>query len=136
MVERDKERVAQAEAKCERGYKRGSEDFNRCVYAERLAQANQETYNTMIGGAVANTAIITGAGVLAGAVLSDARVKRDVVRIGELRPGIGLYQFRYAWSEQVHVGVIAQEVERVVPDAVSAGADGYLRVDYGLLRTH
>ena len=31
------------------------------------------------------------------------------------------------------VGVMAQEAQAVHPQAVSTGADGYLRVDYGLL---
>jgi hypothetical protein len=53
------------------------------------------------------------------------------VRIATAADGIGLYRFRYTWSDQVYVGVIAQEVLAVRPDAVVRGPDGYLRVDYG-----
>ena len=47
--------------------------------------------------------------------------------------GIGLYRFQYNWSDQVYVGVIAQEVEALRPDAVTRGRDGYLRVYYDKL---
>jgi hypothetical protein len=62
---------------------------------------------------------------------SDIQLKRDVVRVGAIADGIGLYRFRYTWSDQVYVGVIAQEVQAIMPDAVLRGPDGYLRVDYG-----
>jgi hypothetical protein len=52
------------------------------------------------------------------------------VRIGSVADGIGLYRFQYTWGDQVYVGVVAQEVEAVRPDAVERGQDGYIRVDY------
>ena len=61
---------------------------------------------------------------------SDIQLKHDVVRIGTVAEGIGLYRFRYNWSDQVYVGVLAQEVAAVRPDAVIRGDDGYLRVNY------
>jgi hypothetical protein len=64
---------------------------------------------------------------------SDIELKHDVVRLGSLADGIGLYRFQYNWSDQVYVGVIAQEVAAVRPDAVLRGQDGYLRVDYARL---
>jgi hypothetical protein len=65
--------------------------------------------------------------------LSDVRLKRDIVRLAHLDNGVGLYRYRYTWSDQLYVGVMAQEVARVIPDAVVRGDDGYLRVDYGRL---
>jgi hypothetical protein len=53
--------------------------------------------------------------------------------LGSLPNGIGLYRFAYNGSETVYVGVIAQEVMTVRPDAVTRGPDGYLRVDYSRL---
>jgi hypothetical protein len=52
------------------------------------------------------------------------------VRVGQTNDGIALYRFQYNWSEQTYVGVMAQEVLSVRPDAVSRGRDGYLRVNY------
>jgi polysaccharide export outer membrane protein len=68
-----------------------------------------------------------------GAFLSDVRVKRDITPIAKLENGLRLYRYRYAWSDTLYVGVLAQEVLEVAPNAVSRGADGYLRVDYARL---
>ena len=66
-------------------------------------------------------------------IVSDIRLKRDIVEVGRLDNGVGLYRYRYQRSDQTYVGVMAQEVAKVVPDAVMHGGDGYLRVDYGRL---
>ena len=64
---------------------------------------------------------------------SDIRLKRDITQVGELDVGINLYRYRYLWSDTIYVGVMAQEVAAVKPEAVLRGADGYLRVDYARL---
>jgi hypothetical protein len=64
---------------------------------------------------------------------SDIRLKRDIAPVGRLAGGIGLYRFRYLWSDTIHVGVMAHEVAATRPEAVQRGADGYLRVDYARL---
>jgi hypothetical protein len=66
-------------------------------------------------------------------VVSDVRLKRDIVPLARLDSGLGLYRYRYTWSDQLYVGVMAQEVEAVRPDAIVHARDGYLRVDYGRL---
>ena len=66
--------------------------------------------------------------------VSDARLKRDIALVGRLDDGLGLYQYRYLWSDTVYVGVMAQEVALIHPDAIVRDAlDDYLRVDYGRL---
>jgi outer membrane immunogenic protein len=65
---------------------------------------------------------------------SDARLKRDITLVGRLDDGLGLYSYRYLWSDTVYVGVMAQEVALIHPDAVVRTAlDNYLRVDYSRL---
>lgn len=64
---------------------------------------------------------------------SDSRVKADVVKVDTHPAGFGLYRFRYLWGETVYVGVIAQEVRELMPEAVRCGEDGILRVDYGAI---
>jgi hypothetical protein len=61
---------------------------------------------------------------------SDSRVKADVVKVDTHPAGFGLYRFRYRWSDTEYVGVIAQEVRELMPEAVVCGEDGILRVDY------
>jgi len=66
-------------------------------------------------------------------VRSDIRLKTDVVRVGQLDNGLPLYRFRYLWSSEIYVGVLAQEVLPVVPYAVIVGEDGFMRVNYDML---
>jgi hypothetical protein len=66
-------------------------------------------------------------------VISDTRLKRHITQVGELADGIGLYRYRYHWRDTNFVGVMAQEVAAVKPEAVQHGDDGYLRVDYARL---
>ena len=61
---------------------------------------------------------------------SDLALKHDIVLLGHLANGLGYYRFSYLGSHKAYVGVIAQEVEGVMPDAVTRGRDGYLRVYY------
>jgi len=61
---------------------------------------------------------------------SDIALKHDVVLLGRLANGLGYYRFSYVGSHEAYVGVIAQEVESVLPEAVTRGNDGFLRVYY------
>lgn len=71
--------------------------------------------------------------------LSDPRAKQNVVRVGTHPLGIGLYLFDYkpemrdAHGHDRQLGVMADEVETLLPAAVRITADGYRMVDYGLL---
>jgi Protein of unknown function (DUF3300) len=64
---------------------------------------------------------------------SDVRLKHDVVLLGRLDNGLGFYRFAYNGSNRVYVGVLAQEVQTVAPQAVVRGRDGYLKVLYDKL---
>ena len=68
-----------------------------------------------------------------GARRSDMRLKHDIVLLGRLDDGLGYYRFVYNGGHTTYVGVMAQEVQTVAPEAVLRGADGYLRVSYDLL---
>ena len=70
---------------------------------------------------------------------SDRRLKENIVRVGTHPLGIGLYLFNYklAYHQTCgrgrHFGVMADEVERVLPEAVCLRSDGYKMVDYAML---
>jgi hypothetical protein len=78
-----------------------------------------------------------GAGTMT--MQSDRRAKENIVRIGDHPAGVGLYlfdykpEFRDAWGHGRQMGVMADEVERVMPRAVSVQPDGYKVVDYAML---
>jgi len=74
------------------------------------------------------------AAAAAATAFSDVRLKRDIVLVGRLDDGLGLYRYRYLWSDTVYVGVMAQEVALIHPEAIVRDAlDDYLKVDYGRL---
>ena len=61
---------------------------------------------------------------------SDIVLKHDISLLGRLDNGLGFYRFSYNGSDKAYVGVMAQEVQTVMPSAVVRGRDGYLRVLY------
>ena len=74
-----------------------------------------------------------------GMMPSDRRVKENIVRIDTHPLGFSLYLFDYKPEYQKRCGygrqfgVMADEVEMVVPEAVSIHPDGYMMVNYALL---
>ena len=70
---------------------------------------------------------------------SDRALKQNIIRIGTHPDGFGLYLFDYkpefremgGFGRQF--GVMADEVETVLPQAVVMHPDGYKMVDYALL---
>jgi hypothetical protein len=88
------------------------------------------------GGGHAGAARGGGGGRGGGGRRSDIRLKHDIALIGYLNNGLGYYRFSYNGSDNAFVGVMAQEVQKVMPDAVVRGRDGYLRVFYEKLGLH
>jgi hypothetical protein len=66
-------------------------------------------------------------------IVSDIRLKRDIALLARREDGLGIYRYRYQWSDTVYVGVMAQEVANIVPNAVTCGPDGWLGVNYARL---
>ena len=77
----------------------------------------------------------------AAAMISDIRTKENIVKLGVLPNGLGVYKFDYKPEFKNHpfarkgkqIGVMAQEVQAIQPEAIIHGSDGYLMVDYGVL---
>ncbi|MEY9782560.1 tail fiber domain-containing protein [Sinorhizobium fredii] len=93
-------------------------------YASRMGAYNQQQGNmqSLFGG------MLGFGGQLAS--LSDKNAKKDIKKVG------GLYEYRYKGEGKnapKRIGVMAQEVEKVRPDAVVKGSDGLRRVNYGAL---
>ena len=63
----------------------------------------------------------------------DIALKHDITLLGRLDNGLGFYRFAYVGSDKAYVGVMAQEVQTVMPEAVARGRDGYLKVFYDKL---
>jgi hypothetical protein len=98
------------------------------VGAEALQHGVRSVAAVSAAVAVADSVAVVGAGRR-----SDARLKHDIVPLGRLDNGLGFYRFAYNGSNKAYVGVIAQEVRTVMPQAVMRGPDGYLMVFYDRL---
>lgn len=98
------------------------------------AQGQQNNYNQkmgaytdLLGGLLGGASKIGGA-----AIMSDARVKNIIRRVGQTAKGIPLHLFTYKWSKTPVVGVLAQEVREILPAAVH-DVGGILHVDYAMV---
>ena len=95
-------------------------------YQGQMNNYNQQLQNQqgMLGG------LFNLGGALGSAwIMSDRRVKDDVRQVGKLDSGLPVYIFRYKGDDKMQLGVMAQEVMSVYPDAVTL-RNGILHVDY------
>ena len=65
-----------------------------------------------------------------GATLSDARFKENLKKVGKLNNGLDVYLFNYKNDKTPRIGLIAQEVRKVKPEAVLEDKSGFLYVNY------
>lgn len=65
--------------------------------------------------------------------ISDIRLKTAIERTGTTVLGLPLYQFEYKGKSGLFSGVMAQDVLKVAPAAVSVAPNGFYQVDYGML---
>ncbi len=103
-------------------------------------------YGSMFGGAGGLLGSLTGGttDIVSALIgnwqnISDVRLKENITKVGSLDSGINLYT--WDWNEEGKrlagdtptVGVLAQEVQQVMPEAVTRGDHGYLTVNYSKL---
>lgn len=72
-----------------------------------------------------------------GALFSDVALKDNLTKIDSLPNGLGIYTWEWndkakelGIDKQPTYGVVAQEVQTLVPDAVSLHDNGYMVIDY------
>ena len=105
-------------------------DMERAV-REEISNLKAQSRNGII------SSIISGAGSIAGAALafSDERLKENLVRVGTARNGLPIYLGRYTKEsglddDKLHLFLVAQDVQKIVPEAVHEHENGFLMVDY------
>jgi hypothetical protein len=64
---------------------------------------------------------------------SDIRLKHKIRLVARTVHDLAVYEFEYLWSSVKQIGVMAQDVLRVKPEAVAVHPCGFLMVDYGNL---
>ena len=67
------------------------------------------------------------------AAKSDIRLKENIREVGKTNSGLPIYTYNYIGDSLTHMGVMAQEVEKVIPEAVLEDSDGYKSVLYGMI---
>ena len=90
--------------------------------AQKQQAASNASTSQMLGGA-ASLAMM----------FSDRATKVRIKRLGSDPRGFGVWLYRYIGEARPRVGVIAQEVRRVMPAAVQ-NVRGVLRVNYAMLK--
>jgi hypothetical protein len=76
---------------------------------------------------------LAGAGIAAyGMMGSDRRLKKDIHLIGKHPNGLNIYSWTYIWGVP-SMGVMADEVEEVMPEAVGIDPSGFKMVNYAML---
>ena len=96
----------------------------------------QQAYPFQTAQFLAN--IAEGTGALSGSTttqtsptsfFSDRRLKHDIHRIGETDEGLPIYKFKYKGDDKTNIGFMADEVEKIHPEAVGE-SHGFKTVDY------
>jgi 23S rRNA pseudoU1915 N3-methylase RlmH len=100
-------------------------DAQTSAYGQNITNTNN--YNSAMAGNV-----IQG-GMSLAMMMCDKRVKKDIKPVGKIKTKtgekVGLYNFKYKWSNKNVTGVMAQDVEKVNPKAVKKGKNGLKFVD-------
>lgn len=116
------------------------------AYGSLLGQAPTNFGNNYAGGTVSTGSsaggifdtLSKGAG-LAGAIsqlaplfaASDINLKENIIPVGE-ENGYPIYEFNYIGDDQKYIGVMAQDVEKVTPEAIGE-LNGYKTVNYDMI---
>ena len=100
-------------------------------------QGNLNNYNSQVASNNATSSGLFGLGGALGAAglmkYSDRKLKENIRKIGKTKSGFNWYEFNYIGDSGKNCGVIAQEVEKIMPEAIIIGSDGYRRVNYAMV---
>ncbi len=95
-------------------------------------QAAQQRRSGLWGGILGATGLI-GASMPWKSWLSDRRAKTDIKKVGKSSDGLNIYAYRYkGGGGPMQLGMMAQEVEKKKPRAVTKGPFGLKMVNYEL----
>ncbi len=95
---------------------------------EQNYQAQVAQQNALMSGLFGLGGNVLGGMARAG-TFSDRRLKTDIEPIGQLPNGLPVYSFKYIWSDEPQIGLMADDVLKVHPEAVGEYL-GYKTVDY------
>ena len=65
--------------------------------------------------------------------MQNKNLKENIKKIGESISGLGIYKFNYIGQAKQYIGAMADEVLKVVPEAVVTMENGFMGVRYDLI---
>ena len=109
-------------------------NYNMGLYNSQVASDNS-AMNGLFG--LGSAALSTG--LKSGWMMSDRRAKQNISQIGNLDNGLNVYSFEYKpefkseCGDGVFIGVMADEVNEIIPEAIIHRPDGLKMVDYSMI---
>ena len=102
------------------------------------SQTSQPIYGNPKGEALGTAAQLAATAAM---FFSDVNTKKNITKVGSLPNGLNLYTYEYKdefkddpkAGHGLQFGVLAHEVEKVIPEAVSVDKSGYKVVNYSYL---
>jgi hypothetical protein len=92
--------------------------------------AQQTQNNALMSGLFGLGSAALGGWGYGGFKTSDRRAKTDIKKVGELDNGQPVYKYRYKGSGLMELGLMAQDVEKDIPEAVVTTPSGLMAVNY------
>jgi hypothetical protein len=110
----------------------GEQTAESTSHATRVTDETKQGYEKKTQEESPLKSLLGGASLLTGLFgkLSDVRAKENIQPVGKLDDGQKVYAYNYKGDPTPEIGLLAQEVEKVRPEAVATGPDGLKRVDY------
>ena len=105
------------------GYDMQARDAMASAYGQNIT--NKANYNASMAGNVMDLATTF--------IACDAKIKKNIKKVGSAKmkngKSTGIYEYTYKGHNKKHTGIIAQDVQNNMPDAVKKGQNGRLYVD-------
>lgn len=95
-----------------------------------LANAGSGSSDSMRPSGAGIAGKLLGAGL---SLFSDRRLKQDIVEVGTYPNGLPMYEFSYKGQSDRWRGTMADDVEKVYPEAVFTTPDGFKAVAYSMI---
>ena len=100
------------------------------AYMQEQQEDSGGGFGSIIGSVFGKFAGSAASALGTAMVTSDERLKKDIRKVRTRSDGLGIYKFKYNWGHIEREGFLAQEVQKIYPEAVVADEEGFLSVDY------
>ena len=107
--------------------------FTRVAFVKNPDMAPPTPVYQNVGAAAFMDALSIASSVATVYAASTKKIKDNIVKVGKSKAGHNIYEFNYKGDSRRYTGVIAEEIQKTVPEAVAALPTGHLGVNYSLI---